>query len=242
MSTLKVNFIESFTAGNSVPITINDQLRTTPNATPEGAFAVAFGTGNTGSGDNSFTVGQSNLNEGLASMVLGYGNEIFNPAGTYALVGGYQNYLSGSQTAPSVFGFKNTASVSDYTHVEGRLNKALGADYSYVLGSNNTVKQDYCFVAGLGNTAKTYDYQFVIGNYSTASVTLTTASFVVGHGTSGAEKNLIEFNPKGGANSTIIIDETALPTADPGVAGQLYTTGSDLFGGPAALKVLMVST
>lgn len=39
--------------------------------------------------------------------------------------------------------------------------------------------------------------------------------------------------------SEIIIDN--LPTTDPGETGQLYTTGSDLFGGPVGLKVLMVS-
>ena len=37
------------------------------------------------------------------------------------------------------------------------------------------------------------------------------------------------------------IDLDGLPTSDPGVAGQLYTTGSAFFGGAAGLKVLMVS-
>lgn len=32
-----------------------------------------------------------------------------------------------------------------------------------------------------------------------------------------------------------------LPTVDPGVAGALYTTGSDFLGGPAGKKVLMIS-
>lgn len=39
--------------------------------------------------------------------------------------------------------------------------------------------------------------------------------------------------------SKIIIDD--LPTSDPGQSGQLYTTGSEFFGAPAGLKVLMIS-
>jgi hypothetical protein len=97
---------------------------------------------------------------------------------------------------------------------------------------------DYLFIGGGSNTAggiylnsTVTRYNFVYSDYN--------PFYIKAGGGSTGDLHLQAQNDLYLSSSKVIIEN--LPTSDPGQTGQLYTTGSDLFGGPAGLKVLMVS-
>lgn len=251
MSTLRVNNIESY---SSIPkINVNDGIQLS-GSTSTGNKAVALGRGtiarNYGvaaglntvaggpsgagvgpSGDQTYTFAQGRSTQayGNFSHAEGYSTQTnFD----YSHAEGYQ--VSASAPASHAEGYR-TETRGIYSHAEGYYTYASG-DGAHGEGSFTTASGDYSHAEGIG-TVSAGNYQHVQGHYNVSDSSQNTL-MIIGNGANHAtRRNLIKFT-----TTAFIVDLGALPQSDPSSPGQLYQTSSALFGGPADLKVLMVSS
>ena len=235
MSTLKVNNIKSLSDSAGTPVTIEDSIKSSGSSVTNDT-SIGYG--------SSIAFGQENQTTGVAAVSL---------AGRYNTASNYAATIAGSGSSATAFHAvamgsftsanglasfahgRDTIGSGQYSHAEGVHTSASGTG-SHAEGYATTASGQYSHAEGRGTIASAR-YQHVQGKYNVAD-TDENALMIIGNGTSnGARKNLAKFT-----TASFILDEDALPTTDPGVEGQLYTTGSNLFGGPSGLKVLMVST
>lgn len=217
MSTLLVNNIKSLISSSGNPITIEDSIKNNGSSVINDS-------------NNSIAFGQDNSTIGVAAVSL---------AGRYNTASNYAATIAGNNTSATAF---HAVAMGVSTSATGTSAFAHGRDtigsgqYSHVEGRDAVSSGQYSHAEGQGTIASA-SYQHAQGKYNVADTDENTL-MIIGNGTGdGARKNLAKF-----ATASFILDEDALPTLDPGVAGQLYTTSSARFGGDAALKVLMVST
>ena len=168
---------------------------------------------NDGVNAQSIAFGQDNSTTGVAAVSL---------AGTANTASSYAATLAGNGCHASAF---NSVAMGSST-------EALKQS-SFAHGRDAIASASYSHAEGF-STITDSNYQHAQGKYN---ATGSGALMVIGNGTAeNSRNNLVEFH-----TDSIILDTNSLPTSDPGVTGQLYTTGSDFFGGPSGKKVLMIS-
>jgi hypothetical protein len=180
-----------------------------------GNYSTAFGFDCTASGSYSFAAGNTASATNISAVSLGYNTEA---TGQYSLATGYSTNASGnysaafnsgttaSGTASNAFGYQCTASGS-YSFASGfsstasglgsmafGLNTTSSSNYSTAMGSNTTASGLYSFTCGYQSTAPSL-CEVAVGLYNTTyagnptSLISTDRIFVVGNGTSSAERN-----------------------------------------------------
>lgn len=141
---------------------------------------------------------------------------------------------SGDQSYNFAHG-QSTQAYGNYSHAEGYKTQT-NFDYAHAEGYEVSASTQASHAEGRGTIASG-DYQHVQGHYNVADTNSNTL-MIIGNGTNHANRsNLIKFT-----TASFIVDLDALPQSNPDSPGQLYQTSSALFGGPADLKVLMVSS
>jgi len=207
MSTLKVNNIESYT-GTS-PISINDSVvfsgslgNPNQNYIPAGINgAFAHGQGNSASADLAHAEGLYTT----ADKTGAHSEGSQTLAGAYAHAEGWATSASGLYSHAE--GYQTTASHQG-SHAEGQSTKT-GANYQHVSGKFNRTNANALTV--IGNGISTSATSNIVEVY-TGQMTLSGSLYI-----------------KSGSNTVVQIN--TLPTSDPSVAGQLFTTQSAGTGG-----------
>lgn len=173
-----------------------------------GSHASSTGTASSSIGYYTEASGNYSFAEGYMTNATGSSSAAFNnsttASGSYSSAFGFQTTASG--TASVAFGYQSTASGS-YSFASGFSSTASGlgsmafgnnttssANYSTTMGSNSTASGLYSFACGYSTTAPSL-CETVVGLYNTTyagnpnTLILTNRIFVVGNGTSSADRS-----------------------------------------------------
>lgn len=198
---------------------LNIQNTVTPN-TAEGDYSLAQGISTHASGAHSHAEGTSTLAQGRTSHAEGY----------YTTASGDSSHAEGSKTIASgryshAEGIE-TQAMEEGSHAEGYKTAASGL-WSHAAGSGSRAQHTGAFVAG-NNVSSRKEFQTVVGAYNNFNSTgvndIEEAYFVVGVGTDVSNKK----NAMAVTTSSIVLNPQMIPESDPGVAGQLWRSGTDL--------------
>ena len=200
--------------------------------TASGDYSFAFGgAGNVSEGDYSITTGTNNKAKGIHSQANGLNTQT---SGSYSYAAGENTKIILSASHARAYG-KDTIAKGIGSITGGSGSKA-GFYFAFVPSPPTAETHSGHYSIAYGNHVETTkDYQAAFGQYNNTG---SESSFNIGVGTSEADKrNIVDFGPTG----SIKFDIGSLPNGDPGVEGQLYRTGSGLFGVNGDLQLLLIS-
>lgn len=206
----------SFQIGDStVPLTLRSNT-----------FSITGSTSNTGSFDNS---GSFN-NEGSSSFTGS-----FDISGSTTVSGSFT--VTDLLTVLADYGQTGSFGVSGSSTFQGDVNMDGAVNVQDLL----TVLAGFNASGSSSNTGS-FNNSGSFNNEGTGSFTgsFESSGSFTNEGTGSFTGSVDISGSRFDVNTNTIIFNN-LPTSDPEVSGQLYTTGSALFGGPSGLKVLMIS-